>query len=368
MKARDEAALMKRAIALARRAEGDTGHYPMVGAIIVKGGRVVGEGYFRKPGEPHAEVHAIRRAGARARGATLVLNLEPCSHHGRTPPCADAVIAAGIKKVVAGMTDPNPLVSGQGFEKLRKAGIEVKAGVMENECRDLNRVFVKFITTRRPYVIMKAAATMDGKIATSRGDSRWVSGQESRKKVHRLRDVCQAVMVGAGTVRADDCRLSARLAGKGRHPRPVIVTTGIDIPVSCRVMKTPAAGGPLIFCTERAPKTRIKKFRDKGAEVVTVRADREGGASLKQVMRELHKKKIASVLLEGGSALFGSALRAGVVDELLLFIAPRLLAGDGIPITGGKGPLKMAGSIPLREVKVSRVGKDLMVSARVGSE
>lgn len=363
---RDDPAWMRRALALAKRAQGDTGHYPMVGALIVKNGRLISQSYFHLPGEPHAEALAIKKAGNKARGATLFLNLEPCSHHGRTPPCADAVIEAGIKRVVAGIKDPNPLVSGKGFIKLKAAGIEVVSGVLEDECRELNRVFIKYITTRMPYVIMKAATTLDGKIATRTGDSFWISGDKSRKAAHRLRDVCSAVMVGEGTVRNDDCELTVRLAGKGRHPRPVVITKDLDVPLKSRFMSTPAQGGPIIFCTKKAKASRVRAFTDLGAQVVAVRQDRKGRADLGAVMAELGKRQIASVLIEGGAGIFGSALRAGLVDEAVLFIAPKLLAGDGISVTGGQGPAKMADALSLKNMRVKRVGDDLMVTARIG--
>jgi diaminohydroxyphosphoribosylaminopyrimidine deaminase/5-amino-6-(5-phosphoribosylamino)uracil reductase len=364
----DDAAWMKRALSLAKKAEGDTGHYPMVGAVIVRNGKLISEGYFCRPGAPHAEIRAIDKAGPGAKGATLVLNLEPCSHFGRTPPCADAVIKAGIKRVVAGMTDPNPLVTGNGFKKLRAAGIKVTRGVLEKECGELNRAFVKFITTGTPWIIMKAAATLDGKIATSAGDSKWITGEAARKRSHKLRDVCQAVMVGAGTVRADDCELTARLAGKGRRPRPAVVTSGLDIPRSCKVMRTPAADGPLLFCTKKANSNKMESFRKAGAEVVVVRKDREGRADLEAVALELGKRNIASVLLEGGAGLFGSALGAGLVDEVVLFLAPKLVAGDGVSMTRGKGVKKIADAMPLTDMKVRRIGSDLMITARVAKE
>jgi len=361
----DEVTWMKRALAIARRARGDTCHYPMVGAVVVKNGRVIAEAYFHKPGQPHAEALALKKAGKKARNADLVLNLEPCSHHGKTPPCADAVIEAGIRRVVAGMVDPNPLVAGRGIKKLKAAGIEVVTGVLEDECQELNRAFVKYITTQTPYVVMKAAATMDGKIATRTGDSFWVSGEPARKEAHRLRDVCQAVMVGAGTIRNDDCELTVRLAGKGRHPRPVVVTDDLDLPLEARFMATPAEGGPVIFCTKKASPDRVRAFQKRGAEVVVVKKGRKGGADLGSVMRELGRRKIASVLVEGGAGIFGSALRAGLVDELVLFLAPKLLSGEGISVTSGDGPIKMADAIPLSKMRVKKVGNDLMVTARI---
>jgi diaminohydroxyphosphoribosylaminopyrimidine deaminase / 5-amino-6-(5-phosphoribosylamino)uracil reductase len=291
---------MKRAIALARRARGDVNHYPMVGAVIVKKGKKISEGYFRKPGEPHAEVHALRRAGKKAKGADIYVNLEPCSHLGTTPPCADAVIKAGIKRVVTGMKDPNPLVAGKGYKKLQKAKIEVVENVLHEESKELNRAFTKFITTNTPYVIMKVASTLDGKIATKTKDSFWVSCEESRKEAHRLRDIYQSIMVGAGTLRSDDPSLTVRMSGKGRHPRPVIVSTDLDIPIKSKIFSTPAEGGPIFFCTGKATKSRVKKIEDMGAKVITVRQNRQKKVDLKAVISELGKLKIGTLLVEGG--------------------------------------------------------------------
>ncbi len=360
----DDEFWMRRALSLARRAWGDTRHYPMVGCVLVKKGEKVGEGYFRRPGEPHAEVHALRRAGAAAMGSDAYVSLEPCSHFGTTPPCADALIAAGVKRVVASMTDPNPLVSGKGFKKLRRAGIEVVTGVLEEESRELNKTFVKYILTREPYVFLKAAATLDGKIATSSGDSIWITGEKARAEGHKLRDFCQAVMVGGGTVRADDPELTVRLAGKKRHPRPVIVSSGLNVPLDCRIMKTPAEGGPLIFCNEKTSAARIKKFEEAGAEVVRVKGSGKY-VDLAAVMKELGARKIASALIEGGSGLLGSAIRSGLADEVVFFFAPKLLGGDGVSITGGKGPDKIADALGLTSLRARMAGGDIMVTGKI---
>ena len=265
------------------------------------------------------------------------------------------------------MTDPNPLVAGQGFQKLAAAGIEVVTGVLEEECRELNRVFVKFITTRRPYVIIKAGMTLDGKIAAASGDSKWVTGEAARAAAHRLRDEYQAVMVGAGTVRSDDCALTVRLGkrhARARNPRPVVVTSSLEIALDSQVMKTPAEGGPLLFCTRAAEKGRVAGFRAAGAEVVVVRKDRQSRADLVAVMDELGSRKIASLLVEGGSALHGALIEAGMVDEVVFFVAPRLLGG-GVPVTGGEGPARVADGLALGPLKVKRVGDDIMLTARV---
>jgi len=360
-----ETGWMKRALSLAKRAKRDVRHYPMVGAVVVKGGRIIGEGYFRRPGEDHAEVKALKKAGTAAKGSTLVLNLEPCSHYGSTPPCAKAVIEAGVKRVVAAMKDPNPLVAGKGFAMLKKAGIEVETGVMEDEAREINRHFIKYITENVPWVTMKAAITLDGKIATKKGDSCWITGEPARELVHKMRGEHQAIMVGSNTVREDDCRLTCRVGKRPRHPRPVIVTSALDIPENCAVMTSPAEGGPLLITTRRAPEARIEKFRKMGAEVAVVRKDNQGHADLIAVMAELGKRKIATVMMEGGSSLFGSALRLGIVDEVAVFVAPKVLGGDGLPVTSGPSPMKIADCLKLSGLSSRKVGDDILLTGRV---
>ncbi len=368
MKENDDSAWMKRALALAKKGEGETGHHPMVGAVIVKGGHKISEGWFRRPGEPHAEVHALREGGANIRGATMYLNLEPCSHFGRTPPCADALVRAGIRRVVAGMMDPNPLVSGRGFAMLRDGGVKVETGVLEKECQELNRVFVKYITTKRPYVIMKAAATLDGKIAAKTGDSIYITGEEARKEVHRLRDIYQAVMVGGGTIKADNPQLTVRRHGKKRHPRPVVLSSKLDFPTKSNFISSGFEDGPLIFTSKVAGAKNIKAFREAGAEVEVVKKDRSGGLDLKEIMKMLGEREIASVLLEGGATLFSSFLRANMVDEAVMFFAPKMLGGDGLPITRGPAPKKMAEALLFEELSSRRLGEDIMITGRVANE
>jgi diaminohydroxyphosphoribosylaminopyrimidine deaminase/5-amino-6-(5-phosphoribosylamino)uracil reductase len=354
---------MKRALALAQRAEGDVKHYPMVGAVIVKNGKKVGEGYFKGPGQPHAEVEAIKAAGRKAKGSTLILNLEPCCHYGRTPPCTQAIIRAGIKRVVAGMKDPNPLVNGKGFRALRQAGIELKTGVLEKECKRINEVFVKYITKQEPFVILKAAATLDGRIADRAGHSKWITGRESRKEVHRLRDRVDVVMVGAGTVLQDDPRLTVRLAGGGRHPRPLVVDARLKVSPKARVFQTPAKGGAMVATTARAPGWKKRMLKDMGVEVLTVRQDKNGTVDLKALMQRLGKLEAASLLIEGGTGLFTSALESGIVDKVILFYAPRLLVdGKARSILSGRRTTKLEMAIGLSEMEYKRLGEDLMVT------
>jgi len=356
-------ALMMRALELARRAEGFTEHYPMVGALVVKDGRIISEGYFSKPGEAHAEVKALEKAGSKAKGATLVLNLEPCSHWGRTPPCADFVIRSGVKKVVAGMMDPNPLVCGKGFQKLRSAGIEVKRGVLEKECRRLNRHFVKYITIGRPWVILKLATTLDGRIADRFGSSRWISSEQARNYVHKLRSKVQVVMVGIGTVLKDDPLLSVRLKGKHHQPMPLVVDENLRIPLCAKLLKTPAQGGALIACTDKANEAKRRRVENKNARVIETSEDKNGLVDLKELMKKLGEMKIASVLCEGGAELAGALLEQGLVDELDIFYAPKLLVDDkSRAMVKGRIARRLPQALNLLEPEVKRIGTDFLIT------
>jgi diaminohydroxyphosphoribosylaminopyrimidine deaminase/5-amino-6-(5-phosphoribosylamino)uracil reductase len=356
--------LMERAIRLARKAEGHTGHYPMVGAVLLKNNKIIAEGYFKHPGEPHAERKAILAAGRNAAGATLILNLEPCCHFGRTPPCTDIVISSGIKKVVAGMTDPNPLVSGKGFRKLRTAGIKVVNHVLEKECRVLNRHFIKFMTTRTPWVIEKLAATADGRLADRWGNSKWISSEESRALVHKLRSHVQVVMVGIGTVLQDDPKLTARTPGASHQPRPLIVDERLQIPLSAKVLKTPAQGGAIIACTDSASAIKRDRLERLGATVVVTRPDKNKQVNLKELMKKLGAMNIASLLIEGGSHLAGAMLEQDLVDEVMYFYAPKLLAdGKALPMLSGALPRKITNPIALCEPAMKKSGPDFVLNA-----
>lgn len=356
--------LMRYALDLARKAEGFTGHYPMVGALVVQNGKIISRAYFMRPGEPHAEVKAIRAAGAGARGATLVLNLEPCCHFGANPPCAEAVIKSGIKKVVAGMTDPNPLVNGGGFKRLRGAGVQVINGVLGEECRRLNRHFIKYITTKTPWVTVKLAATADGKIADRGRNSKWITGEEARKFVHQLRSKVQVVMVGIGTIWKDDSRLSARPLKNYRQPRPLVVDENLEIPLSAKVLKTAAKGGAIIACANHAPKKKKMLLEKIPAEVIETRPDPNGRVALRELMKKLGERKIASVLCEGGSHLAGSMIEQGLADEIMFFYAPKLLAdGQALPMLSGTKPAKLQKPIPLFQAKVGNIGPDFLLNA-----
>ncbi|MBI2861511.1 MAG: bifunctional diaminohydroxyphosphoribosylaminopyrimidine deaminase/5-amino-6-(5-phosphoribosylamino)uracil reductase RibD, partial [Chloroflexi bacterium] len=309
---------MERALALARQALKHASPNPAVGAVLVKNGRIVGEGLTQPPGQDHAEKVALRQAGEAARGAALFVTLEPCNHFGRTPPCTTALIAAGIDEVHAATIDPNPLVAGRGLAELERAGIRVYIGQHEQEARRLNEAFFKYITTGLPFLIAKYAMTLDGKIATVTRDSRWVTGDAARERVHQLRAQCDAIVVGVGTVIADDPQLTARPNGKmaERQPLRVIVDSRGSIPPSAAVLNPELPGRTLIATTEQMPAERRSALESRRAEVLFL-PEREGKVDLVALLRELSRREIISALLEGGGTLIASAFRAGLVDKVL---------------------------------------------------
>jgi len=354
---------MRRALELAALARGKTSPNPLVGAVVVKDGVIVGEGYHRKAGTPHAEVIALQEAGARAKGADLYVSLEPCCHYGRTPPCTKAIIEAGIKRVVVACEDPNPLVAGKGIEILRQAGITVDVGVLREEARRLNEVFFKYITTGRPFVTLKAAMSLDGKIATFTGDSKWITGEQARQYAHQMRAEHDAVMVGIGTVLADDPLLTVRLPGEDRRPLRVIVDSRLRIPLESRIVLT-AKGFPTVVAAVRHEGNQGKKksLEERGVEVWELPADR-GRVDLKALLGELGKREVTSVLLEGGATLNASALEAGVVDKFVFFIAPKIIGGSRAPgPVGGNGAKKIEDAWLVSELEFTKVGEDLMIT------
>ena len=356
---------MKNALELAARARGRTSPNPMVGAVVVKEGQVVGRGYHQRAGTPHAEVHALREAGEKARGATLYVTLEPCCHHGRTGPCTEAVIGAGIRRVVLAMTDPNPLVSGGGVKKLRDAGIEVATGVLEEDARVLNEVFIKYITTGLPFIVAKAAVSLDGKIATRSGKSKWITGPEARAYGHQLRDWYDAILVGIGTVLADDPSLTARPAGgRGRDPVRVVLDSQARLPLQARVLNQDSRAPTVLAVTGRASPARVDALRQAGAEVLVVN---EGPrVDLAELVRALGQRGITSVLLEGGAGVHGSALSAGMVDKVAWFVAPKIIGGREAPgPVGGPGVEDPSEAAELERVRVSRLGADIYIEGYV---
>jgi len=359
---------MARAVALAARGLGRTFPNPPVGAVFVRGGRVVGEGFHTRAGAPHAEIEALRAAGKRASGATLYVTLEPCVHHGRTPPCVDALLPLGLRRAVVASADPDPRVHGRGLARLRRAGIPVVVGVGAAEADLLTAGYRSRVLRGRPLVTLKLATTLDGRIAPARGRRRpsgpeWITGPAARRLVHALRDISDAVLVGAGTVRADDPRLTCRLRG-GRDPvRVVVAGRRLDLPRGARLF---APGGPptWVVAPAGAKPARVRALRRGGVEVILEPA-RGGRIPFAAIMRTLGRRGLTTVLVEGGATVAAQALAAGVVDRLVLFVAPLLLAGDGVPAVAPLGLRRVADALRIDGLAVGRAGRDLVLEGRV---
>lgn len=353
---------MKRALELAKLGSGYTNPNPLVGAVIVKDENIIGEGYHELYGGSHAEINAFKNATEDVKGATMYVTLEPCSHYGKTPPCAYAIVEKGIKKVVIGMKDPNPLVAGRGIQILKDNGIEVVVGVLENEAEKINEIFIKYITKKTPFCILKTAMTLDGKIATYTGDSKWITNDASRKYVHELRHRVSSIMVGIGTVLSDDPSLTTRLEDKkGLSPTRIIVDSNLKIPLTAKVLDKNLEGSTIVATTEIADKEKIKFLQEMGASII-VTPTKNNKVDLTSLMEILGERKIDSVLLEGGGTLNYSALNEGIVDKVISFIAPKILGGSNAktPVEGeGKKYIKDA--IELHNIEVSKFEDDLMI-------
>lgn len=350
---------MRRALELAATGRGRTSPNPAVGAVLVKGNRVISEGYHKKAGSAHAEIIALKKAGTKAKGATLFITLEPCCHTDkRTPPCTSAIIKSGIKEVVVAMIDPNPKVSGKGLQELRRSGIKSETGLMKEEAARLNEAFIKFITEMMPFVTLKIAQSLDGKIATSLGESKWITGTQARKCVHRLRNDVDAVLVGIGTVLQDNPSLDCRIRG-GIDPYRVIVDTHLRIPSDVRVLRH-RDGKTIIATTSMANKRTVSRLRSEGHTVLIIRRY-NGRVDLRILMKELAKRNITSVMIEGGATLNASALSRGIVDKVLIFCAPKIIGGrDAIPSVGGISPSSLNKAIGLKDVCVAKIGSDIL--------
>ena len=352
---------MKRALTLARKGIGKTSPNPAVGCVIVKNGVIVGEGWHKKAGGPHAEIHALTMAGAAARGSDVYVTLEPCCHSGKTPPCSDALIQAGVRRVVAGMHDPNPRVSGGGLAALEQAGIETSCGLLEQACRAINLPFLKHITTGRPYVTYKCAMTLDGNIATITGESRWISCEESRTYVHRMRARMDAVMVGVDTVIADNPQLTVRHV-RGRNPLRVIVDTRLRTPESVLVLSRPLSSKTIIATTESNPRVHLRYLKQ-GATIL-VCDEFDGRVSMMDLLQKLGTTGVQSLLLEGGSRLAGDMLQHGLIDELVFFVAPKIIGNNGFAPFTLQGITSMTQAVKLEFTDVCRIGSDIVVTAR----
>ena len=355
---------MSMALKLARKAEGMTSPNPLVGAVLVKGGKIIGKGYHKMAGLPHAEIEAIadaERHNHKVKGATLYVTLEPCCHEGkRTPPCVNAIIEKGIKRVVVGAGDPNPKVCGNGFSILRDEGVEVIPFILEEKALELNEAYNKYITTGLPFVTLKLAATLDGKIAAHTGDSKWIGSDNQRKLAHRLRSASDAVVVGVGTVLKDDPRLKSRLPGRNvRQPVPVILDRTLRTPPRSSVFST--HGTVIIATVKPADAAKKKRLEEAGAHVLEIGHDRNGLPDMKKLMRELARNEIVSVLVEGGGKAAASALKARIVDKIAFFYAPKILGGDGVSMIDGLGIKSVKNAIQIHDIKTTKLGEELMV-------
>ncbi|MGO8970490.1 MAG: bifunctional diaminohydroxyphosphoribosylaminopyrimidine deaminase/5-amino-6-(5-phosphoribosylamino)uracil reductase RibD [Myxococcaceae bacterium] len=355
---------MREALAEARRGLGRTHPNPCVGAVVVWQGSVVGRGHHAQAGAPHAEVEALAQAGALARGAHLYTTLEPCDHWGKTPPCSRAILDAGVAQVVSASADPNPLVNGKGLQRLREAGVAVTTGVLRAEADALNRPFFKAMRTGLPFVTLKAAVTLDGKLATAGGDSRWVSSEEARADVHRLRNLVDAVLVGAGTVRADDPQLTARLkGGEGRNPLRLVLDTNGSLPLSARVFHQEDAHRTVVLSAEDRATESAARLGPTGARVWGVPRGK-GGLELTAALRRLLQEGALHLLVEGGAQLFAALLASQLPDALVLYLAPKLLGGDGLSWVGPLGLARMADAVSLEVEEVTQIGGDVRLQAR----
>jgi len=361
---------MQMALDLAKKGEGFTSPNPMVGAVIVKDQKVVGKGYHKAAGEAHAEVNAIDDAGALAKNATLYVTLEPCNHTGRTPPCTEKVIASGIRRVVAAMDDPNPGVKGGGLDYLKSCGISITVGVCEKQAKKLNEIFIKYALTKRPFTIVKCAATLDGRIATKTGDSRWVTGEESRQFVHQLRHAMDAIMVGINTVKKDNPSLTTRLTTRQKNtkqldPTRIILDTHLRISEKAKLLQLHSDSDTILITGPLVARDKKTRLENKGVRIIESPVI-DGLIDLDGLMNILGSLGITSLLIEGGSRVFASALSTGIVDKVLFFYAPKILGGDdGIPICKGPGVDLMDHCIPVKDIQVRRFGDDIMIEGYI---
>ena len=353
---------MNEALKIAANARGRTSPNPLVGAVIVKDNRIIAEGWHRQAGTPHAEINALNMAGDLAKDSTLYVTLEPCSHFGRTPPCANAIVNAGIKKVVIAMTDPNPKVAGRGIEILKNAGIEVEVGILEEQARRLNEVFIKWITTQKPFVTLKTAMSLDGKIATATGQSQWITSEESRRKVHELRDINDAIMVGIGTVLADNPSLTTRIDG-GKNPIRIIVDSQLRTPINANVIVDGQAK-TIIATTKNAPAEKVDVLKKSGVEIIFCGDDRR--VDLNILMNELASREITSIFVEGGGTLNFSLLENHLVDKFFAFIAPKIIGGrEALTSVEGDGFSDLNKAINLKNITTEMIGEDILISGIV---
>lgn len=356
----DDQDYMTLAINLARAAEGQTSPNPQVGAVLVKDGQIIGMGAHLKAGEHHAEVHAIKMAGEKAEGATLYVTLEPCSHFGKTPPCSNLVIESGIKKVFVASVDPNPLVGGAGIKKMIEAGIDVQVGLLEEEAIALNKVFFHYISTGLPYVTLKSATSLDGKIATVTGESKWITGEEARKDVHQFRHTHDAILVGVNTVIKDNPSLTTRLEAGGKNPIRVILDSTLRTPLESRIVNDQAAETIIVTGSGTEPE-RVRQFSDQGIEIIKLETAKIG---ISDMLEKLGERGITSIYVEGGAEVHGSFLKEKAFQRVITYIAPKLLGGKSAPAAfGGEGIARLEETVPLEIMDVKQIGQDIRIIA-----
>jgi len=342
------------AINLAEKGKGFVSPNPLVGCIVVKRGKIVGRGYHKKFGEAHAEINALKAAGKKAKNATMYVNIEPCSHWGKTSPCTEKIVESGIREVVVGMEDPNPVVD--GYKELKFRGLKTRIGILRKKAKKLNEAYVKYIKTKKPFVILKLAMSLDGKIATSTGDSKYITSMEARKYVHQLRSEADAVMVGINTVMRDDPMLDARLV-KGKNPTKIVVDSTLKISERAKIFKDPSK--VIIATTKKAPKKKIDKLHQRGVRVLVLDL-KTGLVDLKELMKELGKSGITPIIIEGGAELSGNAIKERIVDKILIFTAPKII-GNGLGPIKNLDIKKVNRAIKLKNIVTRNIGKDFLV-------
>jgi len=354
---------MKLALNLAKKGEGKVSPNPMVGAVLIKNGKLIAKGYHRYFGGPHAEVETIQRAKDKARGCTLYVTLEPCSHYGKTPPCTQAIIRAGIRRVVIATLDPNPINSGQGVQELKKAGIETELGVCEEEATKVNEAFFKFMKKKIPFVVVKVASSLDGKIATSKGESKWITGQKAREFAHRLRDKMDAILVGINTVISDDPSL---LAPSKDGLARVILDSKLRIPLHSKILKDQDKADTFIFTTSKADRQKLCELKNRGIKVAIVKEDQDGRVDLEEVLKRLASLEIMTLLVEGGGKVIGSFFDKGLVDKLFLFLAPRIIGGRNSPTwVEGKGVDLLSWTPHIEVSSLRKIGQDFLLEGYI---
>lgn len=355
---------MKRALELAVKGIGMVNPNPMVGAVIVKDNKVIGAGFHEKYGHAHAERNAVKNAVEDIEGATVYVTLEPCAHYGKTPPCVDLLIEKKVRKVVIGMLDPNPLVAGKSIKKLKENNIEVKVGVKEKECRKLNEVFIKYITTKKPFVIMKAGISIDGKIATSSGESKWITSERSRLHSHELRNRMSGIMVGINTVLSDDPSLTYRGEHKGKDPLRIIIDSTLKVPFESKVIKY-NNNNTIVACVENTDLIKKEKLEKMGVKIIETKS-KKGKVDLQEVVEKLGKEKIDSILLEGGGTLNFSALKEGIVDKVRFYIAPKIIGGENSKNSvSGQGFYNLDDCVNLKDMSYEQMGNEIVVDGYI---